>query len=614
MIKCKIFEGSCGKAAGSEILIKEFEKFTQAENIEKPGCIGMCHYEALVEVYYKGQYTLFRNVTEKDVLKIITGLTTDRGIESSIEIKIVATGKDSFTENYKNISDSYLKQQTRIALRNIGIIDPMSIDSYKAKGVGVSGYKVITDLLKNKTEGNEIINILDRSGLRGRGGAGFKTSLKWHLAKENKATQKYVIINGDEGDPGAFMDRSLLEGDPHSVLEGLMIAAYTIGANFGYAYIRAEYPLAIKNFKKAIDDAKKAKLLGENILGSNFSFDIKIKEGAGAFVCGEETALIASIEGERGMPKLRPPYPPEKGLFNYPTVINNVETLAQIPWIIANIEQFTTLGTPQSRGTKVFALAGNITRGGLVEIPMGTTIRKVIYDIGGGPETGYKVKGVQLGGPSGGCLPDYLLDTPITYEDIQKTGAIIGSGGMIVFDERTCMVDLAKYFLDFTEKESCGKCTFCRIGTLRMKEILEKITRGYGVLDDITKLESLAKSIKETSLCGLGQSAPNPVLTTLEYFMDEYLEHIEQKVCRGKRCKALIEYFISPDRCTACNLCSKSCPANAIIGKTKEKGSYKVQTDKCIKCGVCKDVCKFNAVDILSKRDEKSFAEIYGKN
>jgi len=444
---------------------------------------------------------------------------------------------------------------------------------------------------------DELINEVKTSFIRGRGGAGFPTYMKWQFAKNEKSETKYLICNGDEGDPGAFMDRSLLEGDPHNVLEGMLIAAYAIGANHGYAYIRAEYPLAVTNFGKAIVDAKKRGFLGENILGSGFSFDLKIKQGAGAFVCGEETALIASIEGQRGMPRLRPPFPAVKGAFAKPTIINNVETLANIPWIIEHGgKKYAEYGTEKSKGTKVFALAGAVKFGGLAEVPMGTTVRSVLEDIGGGSKTGRPLKAVQLGGPSGGCIPESLFDTVIDYDAINETGAIMGSGGMIVMDDKTCMVDLARYFLEFTQSESCGKCTFCRVGTVRMKEILTKICDGEGSMEDINLLEDLAEKIKSASLCGLGQTAPNPVLTTLKYFKDEYIEHIKEHRCRAAVCKKLITHTILTDPCVACSLCKKACPVGAITGTPKQLGSFVISKEICINCGMCVEVCRDNAI------------------
>jgi NADH-quinone oxidoreductase subunit F len=484
-----------------------------------------------------------------------------------------------------------LCRQERIVLRNCGVISPEVIDEYIAH----DGYKAIQKVLAEMTP-EEVIEEIIKSGLRGRGGAGFPTGLKWQFAYNAKGDKKYFICNADEGDPGAFMDRSILEGDPHSVIEGMLIGAYAIGASQGYIYVRAEYPLAIKRLKIAIEQAKEYGFIGKNVAGSNkFSFELEIKEGAGAFVCGEETALIASIEGRRGMPRLRPPFPAVSGLYQKPTNINNVETLANVPWIILNgAERYAALGTEKSKGTKVFALAGKILRGGLVEVPMGMTLRDVIFSIGGGITGKHKFKAVQLGGPSGGCIPQELLDTPVDYESINQTGAIMGSGGMVVMDDTTCMVDIAKFFLQFTQNESCGKCTFCRIGTRRMLEILQKITEGTAYEDDITTLEMLAEKVKNTSLCGLGQTAPNPVLTTLRYFKDEYYAHVKYKRCLAKVCKTLIAFEIIEERCKGCGLCVKVCPVEAITGEKKKL--HVIDKDKCIRCGQCIAKCKLEAI------------------
>ena len=475
-------------------------------------------------------------------------------------------------------------------LRNCGVINPENIEEYIAAG----GYKAIEKVLSSMKP-EEVIEEIKISGLRGRGGAGFPTWFKWNAAKQSPGNEKYLVCNADEGDPGAFMDRSVLEGDPHSLLEGMIIGGYAMGANHGVIYCRAEYPLAIKRLEIAMEQAREKGFLGENIFGSGFDFDIYIKAGAGAFVCGEETALIASLEGERGMPRLKPPFPAAKGFWQKPTDINNVETLANVPWIIYNGgAAFGAMGTEKSKGTKVFALAGKIKKGGLVEVPMGLTLKDVIFGIGGGIKNDKKFKAVQMGGPSGGCIPAELIDTPVTYEDINKTGAIVGSGGMIVMDEDTCMVDMARYFLNFTRDESCGKCNYCIIGTKRMLEILERITEGKGKDGDIELLEELAMKIKDGSMCGLGQTAPNPVLTTLKYFRNEYEDHIYNKKCTAGSCKALITYSIT-DACRGCTLCSKHCPVEAISGSVKEK--HVIDTEKCIKCGKCLDTCKFGAIE-----------------
>jgi len=482
------------------------------------------------------------------------------------------------------------KKQTRITLRNCGVIDPESIDDY----IAVRGYEAIAKVL-TQMKPEEVIAEIKKSGLRGRGGAGFPTGLKWELTAKEKSDEKFVICNADEGDPGAFMDRSTIEGDPHTILEGMMIAGYSIGANKGVIYIRAEYPLAIARLEKAIKDAKEKNLLGKNILGSNFSFDIEIRLGAGAFVCGEETALIRSIEGGRGTPKPRPPYPSVSGLFGKPTVINNVETWANVPpIIIEGAEWFASIGTEKSKGTKVFALAGKIKNTGLVEIPMGTTLREIIYEIGGGIPNNKKFKAVQTGGPAGGCLTEKFLDTPVDYESLAAAGSIMGSGGMIVIDEDSCMVDVAKYFLEFTQSESCGKCTPCREGTKRMLEILIRITKGNGEKGDIEKLLRLSDTIKKASLCGLGQNAPNAVISTIANFREEFEAHINQKCCPAKGCKELAHYEINSEKCIGCGACRVKCPVNCISGDLKKP--HKIDQSKCIKCGNCFDVCKFDAV------------------
>ncbi len=475
-------------------------------------------------------------------------------------------------------------------MRNCGIIDPNSIDEYIASG----GYKAIQKVINENTP-EEVIDIMTRSGLRGRGGGGFLTGVKWKFCRQAQGMVKYIICNADEGDPGAFMDRSTLESDPHSVLEGMMIGAYAIGAEVGYIYCRAEYPKAVARLKHSIREALAKGFLGKNIFGSNVNFSIKIKEGAGAFVCGEETALIASIEGKRGMPRFRPPFPANKGLWDKPTNINNVETFANIPWIIMNgAEAFAAMGTENSKGTKVFALAGKIARGGLAEVPMGITINEIVYDIGGGIKGGKKFKAVQMGGPSGGCIPASMGDLQIDYQQINKTGAIMGSGGLVVMDETTCMVEMAKFFLTFTQEESCGKCTFCRIGTKRMLEILERITDGNGREGDVELLQHLAYQIRNNTICGLGQTAPNPVLTTLKYFPEEYEAHIRDKKCPAHSCGPLLTYSISADACKGCTLCVKACPVEAISGEKKKV--HEINTTTCIKCGKCFETCKFNAV------------------
>ncbi|MBN2467034.1 MAG: 4Fe-4S binding protein, partial [Deltaproteobacteria bacterium] len=485
---------------------------------------------------------------------------------------------------------SYGSKQIKIATKNIGVIDPESIDDYLA----ADGYKALEKVVKTMSA-QDLINEIKASGLRGRGGAGFPCGMKWQFAKDAPGDEKYMICNGDEGDPGAFMDRSTLEGDPHGVIEGLAIGAYAVGAKEGFFYVRAEYPLAVKRLKLAIQQAEAKGFLGDNIFGSDFSLRLHLVEGAGAFVCGEETALIASIEGKRGMPRTRPPFPANSGIWSKPTNNNNVETYANIPWIIRNgASEFSKYGTEKSKGTKVFALAGKINRGGMIEVPMGITINEVVNDIGGGIQNNGNCKAVQMGGPSGGCIPADLHHTPIDYESITATGAIMGSGGMVFMDDETCMVDVARFFLSFTVEESCGKCTFCRIGTKRMLEILERITKGQGKEDDMEILQSLGESIIKGSLCGLGQTAPNPVLTTLRYFRHEYDAHIKDHKCPAKKCKALITYRVDEEKCNGCHLCIKICPVGATSGNPKEP--HKIDPELCTRCGFCRDACKFNAI------------------
>jgi len=577
----KVGLSTCGIAAGGNKVYEAFKKEIDRDNLsvalQKTGCIGMCYLEPIVDVITpEGALFSYGKVTEEAASKII-----EEHIKKGQPLTDMLINEER---------EEVLGQQVRISLRNCGIIDPESIGDYKERG----GYKALEKALLEMTP-EQIIDEVIRSGLRGRGGAGFPTGLKWRFTRQYQNNQKYVVCNADEGDPGAFMDRSIIEGDPHSVLEGMMIAAYAIGASEGHIYVRAEYPLAIVRLEKAIKDAAEAGFLGKNILGSGFNFKLKIKKGAGAFVCGEETALIASLEGERGMPRLKPPFPAEAGLWKKPTSINNVETFSNVPWIILNgAEKFAAYGTEKSKGTKVFALAGKMKRGGLIEVPMGITLREVIYGVGGGIRDDKKFKGVQLGGPSGGCIPEDLLDTPVDYDSLGRTGAIMGSGGMIVMDETTCMVDMARFFLNFVQNESCGKCIHCRLGTKRMLEILNRITEGKAQPEELDLLEEIAYNVKEGALCGLGQTAPNPVLTTLKYFRDEYVAHIMDRRCPAKVCPELLTYTIDPELCNGCQRCAKRCPAEAISGEKKEP--HLIDQEKCIKCGNCFDVCRFNAV------------------
>lgn len=573
--------GSCGIASGAKNVLKGLENaFLDTEyKVEKVGCNGLCFAEPIVEVITdKGESVLYGRLTEDSAIALAESAKNGALME-----------ENRLTEDELK----FLKGQKRIVLSGCGKIDPESIDSYIKNG----GYQALKKALELGADG--IIEEIKKSGLRGRGGAGFPTYIKWQSAKNSAGDEKYIVCNADEGDPGAFMDRAVLEGDPHRVLEGMMISGIAVGAKMGIIYVRAEYPLAVKRLNLAIEEMRKKGVLGENIFGSNFSFDFRIMMGAGAFVCGEETALLASLGGNRGMPVTKPPFPAQKGFRGKPTNINNVETFANVSWIIANGgERFAEMGTEGSKGTKVFALAGRVKRGGLVEVPMGLTINDIVFGICGGIKEDKDIKAVQMGGPSGGCIPKNLLDTPIDYENIAKTGAIMGSGGMIVMDEKTCMVDMAKFFMDFTSKESCGKCVPCRIGTTRMLEILRRIVKGEGQESDIDTLVELGEAIKTGALCGLGNSAPNPVLTTIKYFRDEYEAHIKEKKCPAKKCSALISYSIAAERCKGCSLCSRKCPVNAISGVIKMP--FTIDNSACVRCGQCIENCRFDAIEILS--------------
>ncbi len=582
-------------SSGSKVLISTFEKEIEknglAEEVKvvQTGCFGLCALGPVVIIYPEG--TFYSRVEEKDVAEIVSehllkGRLVDRLVYKDADESVIEEAGKTLSLNDTN----FYKTQKRVALRNCGLIDPENIDEY----IAMDGYAALGKVL-TEMKPEEVVQVVKDSGLRGRGGGGFPTGLKWSFTAANSADQKYVVCNADEGDPGAFMDRSVLEGDPHCLIEAMTICGYATGATEGYVYVRAEYPIAVARLQKAIDQAREYGLLGKNIFDSGFDFDFFIRLGAGAFVCGEETALMTSIEGNRGEPRPRPPYPAVKGLFGKPTTENNVETFANIPQIILKgADWFASMGTEKSKGTKVFALGGKIVNTGLVEIPMGTTLREIIYDIGGGIPNGKKFKAAQTGGPSGGCIPASLIDTEIDYDNLTAIGCMMGSGGLIVMDEDNCMVDIAKFFLDFTIDESCGKCSPCRIGTKRMMEILEKITDGNGTLEDLDKLEELAYYIKENSLCGLGQTAPNPVLATLKFFREEYVAHVVDKKCPAGVCKSLLNYVIDADKCKGCTLCARKCPAGAIIGAVKNP--HVIDTLKCIKCGACIDSCKFGAI------------------
>jgi NADP-reducing hydrogenase subunit HndC len=583
--------GGTGCTASGSITLQEAlqeelkkHKLENEVKIVQTGCFGLCEIGPIMVIYPEGAF--YCQVQAEDIPELVEEHLVKGRILERLLYKEKAT-----KEVHRSLTEiDFYKKQKRIALRNCGLINPEVIEEYIAN----DGYQALGKALTEMTR-EEVIETIKKSGLRGRGGGGFPTGLKWEFAYKARGDKKYVVCNADEGDPGAFMDRSTLEGDPHSILEAMTIAGYAIGADQGFIYVRAEYPIAVKRLQIAIDQAREKGLLGKDIFGTGFNFDVELRLGAGAFVCGEETALLASIEGRRGEPRPRPPFPANEGLWGKPTLINNVETFANIPPIILNgWEWFASIGTERSKGTKVFALAGKVNNTGLVEIPMGTTLREVVFDIGGGIPNGKKFKAAQTGGPSGGCLPAELLDIPIEYDTLIQAGSMMGSGGMIIMDEDTCMVDIAKFFLQFTQDESCGKCPPCRIGTKRMLEILERITTGKGKEGDIELLEKLAKNIKASALCGLGQTAPNPVLSTIRYFRDEYEAHIKEKRCPAGSCQALLSFNILAEKCKGCGLCAKECPVNAITGE--KRSPYTIDQDKCIKCGNCLEKCPFDAI------------------
>ena len=583
-----VCHGTGCTSSKSPKIIENFRRILEEKGIKnvrviQTGCFGLCAKGPIVII--RPEDTFYAMVKPEDCEEIIN----THIIEGKIVERLLC--KDIDNSVVQRLDElNFYKKQKRIALKNCGIIDPENIDEY----IAFDGYKALEKVLFEMSQ-DDVINEITESGLRGRGGAGFPTGKKWYFTKIAEGDQKYVVCNADEGDPGAFMDRSILEGDPHSVLEAMMIAGYAVGANKGYIYVRAEYPIAVHRFQTAINQAKEYGILGKNIFGTDFSFDLEVRLGAGAFVCGEETALLESIEGRSGRPRLKPPFPANSGLWQKPTLINNVETYANITKIILNgAKWYSSIGTEKSKGTKVFALGGNVVNVGLVEVPMGTTLREIVFDIGGGIPGGHEFKAAQTGGPSGGCIPAEHLDTPIDYESLSAIGSMMGSGGLIVMDDTKCMVNLAKFYLGFTVDESCGKCTPCRIGTKRMLEILERITEGNGETDDLEKLERLAKTIQKASVCGLGQTAPNPVLSTMKYFRDEYIAHIRDKKCPAKECKALKTIEIDPEKCRGCGICKKNCPVSAITGEVKQP--HKIDEDVCIKCGTCISKCPFKAI------------------
>ncbi len=583
-----VCHGTGCTSSKSPKILENFRKIIEEKNIEnvrviQTGCFGLCAKGPIVII--RPEDTFYANCKPEDCEEIV-----EKHIQKG-EIVERLLCKDVDNTVVKKLDElNFYKKQKRIALKNCGVIDPENIDEY----IAFDGYKALEKVLFSMSA-DDVIETISNSGLRGRGGAGFPTGKKWSFTKMAQGDQKYVVCNADEGDPGAFMDRSILEGDPHCVVEAMMIAGFAIGANKGYIYVRAEYPIAVERFQKAIDQAKEYGILGENIWNSGFSFDLEVRLGAGAFVCGEETALLESIEGKRGQPRLKPPFPANEGLYGKPTLINNVETYANVTKIILNgAEWYSSIGTEKSKGTKVFALGGNVNNTGLVEVPMGVTLREIVYDIGGGIPNGRKFKAAQTGGPSGGCITEENLDTPIDYESLQAIGSMMGSGGLIVMDDSKCMVNLAKFYLGFTVDESCGKCTPCRIGTKRLLELLTKITEGKGEEGDIEKLETLCRNIQKASICGLGQTAPNPVLSTLKYFREEYEEHIKEKKCRAGECKALMQLHIDSELCKGCGLCKRNCPVDAINGEIKQP--HVIDTEKCIKCGTCINKCPFHAI------------------
>ncbi|MDR3313416.1 MAG: NADH-quinone oxidoreductase subunit NuoF [Oscillospiraceae bacterium] len=595
-IRIVVGYATCGIAAGARPVLQSLRRELESlglQNVlvEETGCIGMCQYEPIVELYAPGQpKTTYVRMNAEKAARVVHSHVANGKLVAEYTIG-AATGEAAEGEILPLTETNFYKKQRRIALRNCGVIDPESLEQY----IAMDGYQALAKALTQLQPG-DVIQILKDSGLRGRGGGGFPTGLKWSFTAANQADQKYVVCNADEGDPGAFMDRSVLEGDPHAVVEAMALCGYATGASEGYIYVRAEYPIAVKHLETAIAQAKERGLLGKNIFDSGFDFDLHIRLGAGAFVCGEETALMTSIEGKRGEPRPRPPYPAVKGLFARPTTENNVETFANVPQIILHgAPDFAALGTEKSKGTKVFALGGKISNTGLVEIPMGTTLREIIEEIGGGIPDGKKFKAAQTGGPSGGCIPESLIDTPIDYDNLTAIGSMMGSGGLIVMDEDNCMVDIARFFLDFTVDESCGKCSPCRIGTKRMMEILDKITEGRAEMADLDKLEELAYHIKENSLCGLGQTAPNPVLATMKHFRAEYEAHVREGRCPAGVCKALLNYVIIPDACRGCTACARVCPVGAISGTVKQ--AHIIDRDKCIKCGACMTTCRFGAIE-----------------